>query len=79
MPGNVTRVAASLGDRVIAGQLVLVIEAMKMEHAITAPAAGVLTELRVAPGEQVNSGDVLAIVTATDAGEAATDAGEPGD
>ena len=51
MPGNVTRVAASLGDRVIAGQLVLVIEAMKMEHTITAPAAGVLTELRVAPGD----------------------------
>jgi propionyl-CoA carboxylase alpha chain len=79
MPGNVTRVAASLGDRVIAGQLVLVIEAMKMEHTITAPAAGVLAELRVAPGDQVNGGDVLAIVTATDAGEAATDAGEPGD
>jgi pyruvate/2-oxoglutarate dehydrogenase complex dihydrolipoamide acyltransferase (E2) component len=35
---------------------------MKMEHAITAPAAGVLTELRVGPGDQVNGGDVLAIV-----------------
>jgi predicted deacylase len=39
----------------------------------------VLTELRVAPGDQVDGGDVLAIVTATDAGEAETDAGEPGD
>jgi biotin carboxyl carrier protein len=37
-------------------------EAMKMEHMITAPAAGVLTELRVGPGDQVNGGDVLAIV-----------------
>ena len=79
MPGNVTRVAASLGDRVIAGQLVLVIEAMKMEHTITAPSAGVLAELRVAAGDQVNGGDVLAIVTASDAGEAAVNADEPGD
>ncbi len=62
MPGNVTRVAAAPGDRVAAGQLVLVIEAMKMEHTITAPAAGVLAELRVVPGEQVNGGDVLAVV-----------------
>jgi propionyl-CoA carboxylase alpha chain len=62
MPGNVTRVAAAPGEPVAAGQVVLVIEAMKMEHAITAPAAGVLTELRVGPGDQVNGGDVLAIV-----------------
>jgi propionyl-CoA carboxylase alpha chain len=62
MPGNVTRVAATPGEPVAAGQVVLVIEAMKMEHTITAPAAGVLTELRVGPGDQVNGGDVLAIV-----------------
>jgi propionyl-CoA carboxylase alpha chain len=62
MPGNVARVAAAPGEPVTAGQVVLVIEAMKMEHMITAPAAGVLTELRVGPGDQVNGGDVLAIV-----------------
>jgi len=62
MPGNVTRVAASPGDQVTAGQVVLVIEAMKMEHAITAPAAGMVTELRVRAGDQVDGGDVLAIV-----------------
>jgi acyl-CoA carboxylase subunit alpha len=62
MPGNVTRVAAAPGEPVTAGQIVLVIEAMKMEHTITAPAAGVLAELRVGPGDQVNGGDVLAIV-----------------
>ncbi len=67
MPGNVTRVAAAPGERVTAGQIVLVIEAMKMEHTITAPAAGTLTELRVGPGDQVNGGDVLAIVTTTEA------------
>jgi len=62
MPGNVTRVAAAPGEPVTAGQVVLVIEAMKMEHTIAAPAAGVLTELRVGPGDQVDGGDVLAIV-----------------
>ena len=64
MPGSVTRIAAGPGDRVLAGQLVLVLEAMKMEHQIVAPASGVLAELRVGSGAQVNAGDVLAIVTA---------------
>ncbi len=50
MPGNVTKIAAVAGDPVTAGQLVLVIEAMKMEHQILAPTAGVLAELRVSPG-----------------------------
>src|SRR5262249_19611602 len=67
MPGSVTRIAAAPGDRVVAGQLVLVLEAMKMEHQIAAPASGVLFELRVGPGAQVNAGDVLAIVTADEA------------
>jgi propionyl-CoA carboxylase alpha chain len=64
MPGNVTRVAAAAGDVVTAGQVVLVIEAMKMEHTITAPASGVVAEVRVGAGDQVDGGDVLAIVTA---------------
>jgi acyl-CoA carboxylase subunit alpha len=64
MPGSVSRVTAAQGDRVAAGQLVLILEAMKMEHQITAPAAGYLAELRVSQGSQVNPGDVLAIVTA---------------
>jgi propionyl-CoA carboxylase alpha chain len=64
MPGNVTRVSAAQGDLVAAGQIVMVIEAMKMEHTITAPTAGMLAELRVGPGDQVNGGDVLAIVIA---------------
>ena len=62
MPGNVTKIAAVAGDPVTAGQLVLVIEAMKMEHQILAPTSGVLAELRVSQGTQVNAGDVLAIV-----------------
>jgi propionyl-CoA carboxylase alpha chain len=69
MPGSVTRIAAAPGDRVVAGQLVLVLEAMKMEHQIAAPASGVLAELRVGAGTQVDAGDLLAIVTADEATE----------
>jgi propionyl-CoA carboxylase alpha chain len=62
MPGNVTKVAVSPGEAVAAGQVVLVLEAMKMEHQILAPVSGVLAELRVRQGTQVNAGEVLAIV-----------------
>jgi propionyl-CoA carboxylase alpha chain len=73
MPGSVTRIATAPGDRVVAGQLVLVLEAMKMEHQIVAPAGGVLAQLRVSSGAQVNAGDVLAIVTAGEANEPGSD------
>ena len=62
MPGTVVRVAVAVGDTVEAGQPLLWLEAMKMEHRITAPTAGVVTELRVEPGRQVDVGAVLAIV-----------------
>ncbi|QBJ98576.1 acetyl/propionyl-CoA carboxylase subunit alpha [Rhodococcus sp. ABRD24] len=64
MPGAVIRLGAAAGDRVEAGQPILWLEAMKMEHTIKAPAAGVLTELPVAVGQQVDVGSVLAIVEA---------------
>jgi propionyl-CoA carboxylase alpha chain len=63
MPGNVVRLEAAAGDIVTAGQSVLVLEAMKMEHLVVAPTAGLIAELRVTPGAQVAAGDVLAIVT----------------
>lgn len=66
MPGSVLRVAASAGDRVTAGQPLMWLEAMKMEHTITAPADGVLIELHVTTGQQVEVGAVLARV---DSGE----------
>jgi propionyl-CoA carboxylase alpha chain len=74
MPGSVVRTDAAVGDRVTAGQVVLVLEAMKMEHQIRAPTAGLLAELRVSPGTQVSAGDVLALVTSD---ETATQAEEP--
>jgi propionyl-CoA carboxylase alpha chain len=62
MPGTVTRVAVSLGDNVSEGQPLLWLEAMKMEHRITAPADGVVAELPVTAGDQVEVGRVLAVI-----------------
>jgi propionyl-CoA carboxylase alpha chain len=64
MPGTVVRMAVALGDRVTAGQPLLWLEAMKMQHRIDAPADGVVTELGVATGDQVEVGRVLAVVSA---------------
>ena len=62
MPGSVLRVGAAVGDTVRAGQPLVWLEAMKMEHTVTAPADGVLAELNVEPGQQVDVGAVLARV-----------------
>ncbi|QZH60755.1 biotin/lipoyl-binding protein [Mycolicibacterium farcinogenes] len=62
MPGSVVRVGATVGDTVTAGQPLIWLEAMKMEHTIAAPEDGVLTELNVAAGQQVEVGAVLARV-----------------
>ncbi|MFF9144164.1 biotin carboxylase N-terminal domain-containing protein [Streptomyces sp. NPDC014861] len=63
MPGTVTVVKVAVGDEVEAGQSLLVVEAMKMEHVISAPHAGTVTELDVTPGLTVAMDQVLAVVT----------------
>ncbi|MEV0453464.1 acetyl-CoA carboxylase biotin carboxyl carrier protein subunit, partial [Streptomyces sp. NPDC050600] len=64
----VRRVAEGLavGDPVEAGQPLLWLEAMKMEHRVTAPASGTLTALHAAPGRQVEVGALLAVVQPLD-------------
>ncbi|MEU3738393.1 biotin carboxylase N-terminal domain-containing protein [Streptomyces sp. NPDC032198] len=64
MPGTVVRLAEGLteGARVTAGQPLIWLEAMKMEHRISAPASGTLTALHAAPGRQVEVGALLAVV-----------------
>ncbi|MDT7761466.1 MAG: propionyl-CoA carboxylase alpha chain [Mycobacterium sp.] len=62
MPGTVVRVAAGEGDAVAAGTPIVVLEAMKMEHTVRAPADGVVTSILVTQGQQVDSGAVLAVV-----------------
>ncbi|MCP3756153.1 biotin carboxylase N-terminal domain-containing protein [Streptomyces sp. TBY4] len=63
MPGTVTVVKVTVGEKVTAGQSLLVVEAMKMEHVISAPHAGTVTELDVTPGTTVAMDQVLAVVT----------------
>ena len=59
MPGKVVSFAVTSGDKVTKGQALAVMEAMKMEHTITAPADGVVQELLYAPGDQVAEGAEL--------------------
>ena len=60
----------AVGDKVTAGQTVLVLEAMKMEHPMNAPEDGTVTEVRVTQGEQVESGTLLLVVEPDEAAEA---------
>jgi acetyl-CoA/propionyl-CoA carboxylase biotin carboxyl carrier protein len=62
MPGTVTVVKVAVGDEVTAGQSLLVVEAMKMEHVISAPHAGKVAELDVTPGTTVAMDQVLAVI-----------------
>ncbi|OSC40945.1 acetyl/propionyl/methylcrotonyl-CoA carboxylase subunit alpha [Mycobacterium decipiens] len=75
MPGNVIRLGAEVGDTVTAGQPLIWLEAMKMEHTISAPADGVLTQLNVGTGQQVEVGAVLARVEAPES--ASSQGGDP--
>ncbi|MFJ9734302.1 acetyl-CoA carboxylase biotin carboxylase subunit [Streptomyces sp. NPDC101171] len=63
MPGTVTVVKVAVGDEVAAGQSLLVVEAMKMEHVVSAPHAGTVAELDVTPGSTVAMDQVLAVIT----------------
>jgi acetyl-CoA/propionyl-CoA carboxylase biotin carboxyl carrier protein len=62
MQGTVLSVAVSAGSAVVAGDLVCVVEAMKMENEIVAHTGGVVAELHVAPGDQVTSGQPLCVI-----------------
>ncbi|MFD4325751.1 acetyl/propionyl/methylcrotonyl-CoA carboxylase subunit alpha [Nocardioides sp. NPDC058538] len=62
MPGSVVNVLAEAGSNVTEGQPLLVLEAMKMQHTVTAPTDGVLAQINVKPGSQVAAGEVLAVV-----------------
>ena len=59
MPGKVLRVVVANGATVKEGDLVLILEAMKMENEIFSPADGVVKEIRCREGDTVNSGDIM--------------------
>ena len=62
LPGSVVSVHVAAGDTVADGDLLVVVEAMKMEHRIVARADAVVTEVRVAPGDRVDAGDLLVLL-----------------
>ncbi|MEV5889275.1 acetyl/propionyl/methylcrotonyl-CoA carboxylase subunit alpha [Nonomuraea fuscirosea] len=67
MPGTVLLVKAEPGDRVSEGQPLIVVEAMKMEHTVTAPCDGIVSELTAQAGRPVDMDAVLAVITAEEA------------
>jgi acetyl-CoA/propionyl-CoA carboxylase, biotin carboxylase, biotin carboxyl carrier protein len=64
MPGSVVRVHVGPGNRVVAGDPIVTLEAMKMEHVVVAPTDGIATDIAVAAGDQVVRGQPLAAVEA---------------
>ena len=68
MPGKVIDLRVQVGDAVEAGQTLIVLEAMKMEHPMRAAEDGVVAEVRVSEGEQVESGTLLLVVEPAVAG-----------
>ena len=67
MPGRVIAVRATEGESVRAGEVIVVIEAMKMEHAVVAPIDATVERVAVAEGDQVERGAVVAELGAGDA------------
>ena len=62
MPGKVFKVLKKVGDAVAEGEVVMILEAMKMENEITTGVAGTVKQIPVAEGQAVNPGDVLFVV-----------------
>jgi biotin carboxyl carrier protein len=67
VPGTVTVVEVSPGDRVTAGQTLVILEAMKMEHRITADTDAIVGEVLVAPGQSVDAHQVVAVLAPAEA------------
>ena len=63
MPGNILDVKVSVGSKVEANSVVVVLEAMKMENEIVTPVGGTVTSVNVNKGAAVNSGDILITVS----------------
>ncbi|WP_420419867.1 biotin carboxylase N-terminal domain-containing protein [Pacificispira sp.] len=72
MPGLVVETFASVGDAVTPGEVLIVLEAMKMQHSVTASYAGTVSDIPVDVGDQVEVGTLLIVVEPKDAEEAAS-------
>ncbi len=62
MAGKITRVHVKAGDKINEGDVLLIIEALKMENPILAPVSGVMKELRISEGQFIKAGEAMAII-----------------
>jgi len=62
MPGRIVNVLVNAGDEVTRHQGVVVVEAMKMENELKSPKSGKIVEIRIAPGQTVEKGDLLVVI-----------------
>ena len=62
LPGNVLSIKVNQGDSVAEGDVLLIIEAMKMENEVAAPCAGTVQQISVSVGQMVNTGDTLIVI-----------------
>ncbi|MBQ1371487.1 MAG: biotin/lipoyl-binding protein [Oscillospiraceae bacterium] len=62
MPGNILKVAVNQGDKVQAGQILVILEAMKMENEIVAPKAGTVAQVVAKVGDKVDTGATLVVI-----------------
>ncbi len=62
MPGKILKISVAVGASVSSGDVLLILEAMKMENEISAPAGGTVREIRAREGDSVNTGDVLIVL-----------------
>ena len=62
LAGKIIDVKVSVGSKVEEGDIVCILESMKMENPILAPVSGVVKEVKVSPGQTVKAGEVIAII-----------------
>jgi biotin carboxyl carrier protein len=62
MQGTIIQLLAGVGDRVLANEGICVMEAMKMENVVRADVSGSVAEIRVSPGEAIDSGALIAVI-----------------
>ena len=62
MPGNILKVNVNVGDKVTEGQVLVILEAMKMENEIMAPCAGTVTQVLVVKGTTVDTGSAMVVI-----------------
>ncbi len=62
LPGKITSVDVKVGDEVKEGDVLCILESMKMENPILAPVSGAITKLDISPGQAVEAGDLVAVI-----------------